>query len=111
MTGRPARPRTTEDRAWCGRVRQLNYREIYPVDSPRHPRNLSAPPSDALAVLWLDSAGTDSSPKFAYLNHARLSHLHAEIGRILHGGAGPGAVERSRAMLRGVDRNGEASGA
>lgn len=94
------------------RAIRLNWREILPVRSPRHPANLSTPPSDALAVLWLDSEGVGSDSRFAYLNYSRAAHLHQELGRILVGGTAESSVERARRVLYQIEgARGEGSGA
>lgn len=92
------------------RPQVLNYREVYPAESPRHPHAIARCPQGTVAVLWLDTAGNQTYPRFAFLDYNRAQHLFNELGRILRGGAGPGATERARRMLRGVDV-GEASGA
>lgn len=90
----------------------LNFRECYPADSPRHPYALARVPSDALCVLWLDTDGAGSPPRFAYLSRSRAQALHRELGRILRGEPGnPGAVLRTRAALHQIDPTGEAAGA
>lgn len=82
---------------------RLNFREVYPVHSWRHPVHLDNPPTDALCVLWLEGQGASSDPRFAYLSHSRAAALHAELGRILQGE--PNAqVERARRM---ISRRGE----
>lgn len=97
---------------WSLKTIRLNWREILPVRSPRHPGNLSTPPTDAIAVLWLDSEGTGSDPRFAYLNYNRAEHLYTELGHILNGAPPVSAVERARRMLNHTEGvRGEVSGA
>lgn len=98
------------------RYSRLNFREVYPVQSVLHPEPLKECPSDALAVLWLDSEGVNSHPRFAYLNRARALHLMVQLHRLLNPGEHPAhqresATERARRYLRLVDQTGEASGA
>jgi hypothetical protein len=100
----------------ASRAIRLNLREVYPVHSLRHPVALSTPPSDAVAVIWLDSEGPRSDPRFAYLNRARAEHLLMELHRILQAGDHPvdrpqSAVERAQRLLRRTGQEGQASGA
>lgn len=94
------------------RARRLNFREILPIRSPRHPGHLSTAPSDALAVLWLEAEDKDGEPRFAYLNHARATHLLTELARALRAPNDPSAAERVQHMLHATEgARGEASGA
>lgn len=88
---------------------RVNFREVYPVRSHRHPVQLDQPPTDALCVLWLEAQGKNSDPQFAYLSYSRASALHAELGRIL-AGEPDAQVDRARRMLNRA-AVGEVSGA
>lgn len=83
------------------RAVRLNYRECYPALSPRHPASVAAPPSDALAILWLEGIGAASAnPRFAYLNYNRALHLYRELHVILAQADGR-VGERNAAARRG----------
>lgn len=68
---------------------RLNFREFYPIPSPQHPEPLRQLPSDAIGVLWLDSEGTGSYPRFAYLNASRAAHLYLQLQAVLAAHARP----------------------
>lgn len=92
------------------RAVRLNLREVYPVHSTRHPHLLATPPSDAVAVIWLDPAVEGGDPRFAYLNSARLGHLITELSRIQQGSR-LSSVDRARRILDHAESEGQVSGA
>lgn len=106
------KPAIGRSSGWSVRAVRLNFREILPVRSLRHPGHLSTPPSDAFAVLWLETTGVTPDPRFAYLNHARAMALYQELGRALSGRHDSAAERAQRALniTEGV-ATGEASGA
>lgn len=106
------KPSIGRNSGWSIRAKRLNFREVLPIRSLRHPHHLSAAPSDAFAVLWLETAdGVSPDPRFAYLNHARALALFNELGRALQG-VDRSAVERAQAALHLTEGAcGEASGA
>lgn len=104
------KPTTGRTSGWSIRAVRLNFREIWSTRSTRHPAHLSTPPSDAFAVLWLETTGVSPDPRFAYLNHARAVALYLELGRILNGQE-RSATERARRTLIAEGYMGEVSGA
>ena len=105
----PAKPTTGRTSGWSIRAYRLNLRELLPIRSLRHPAHLSAPPSDAVCVLWLDSAegNGEGNPRFAYLNRSRATHLFNELYRVLYAPsskARDSAIERAQRRLEEDER-------